>query len=60
MSEAEHIYYQDQKTERRMEVGSYGVDPVWYHAHMRREKYGAETRGIQEAVRRTVQVQGYG
>ena len=37
MSEAEHKYYEDQKTERKMECDK-GVDPVWYCSMMRRER----------------------
>ncbi|KAK5870622.1 hypothetical protein PBY51_003554 [Eleginops maclovinus] len=37
MSEMEHKYYEDQKTERRM-FCSKGVDPVWYHSMMRTKR----------------------
>ncbi|KAK5853411.1 hypothetical protein PBY51_007198 [Eleginops maclovinus] len=37
MSEMEHKYYEDQKTERRM-FCSKGVDPVWYHSMMRTQR----------------------
>ena len=37
MSEADHRYYEDQKTERRMEY-DHGVDPVFYLAVMRQER----------------------
>ena len=34
MGPREHLYYQDQKGSRSMDCNN-GVDPVWYHAHMR-------------------------
>ena len=37
MSEMEHKYYEDQKTERKMSC-SKGVDPVWYHSMMRTQR----------------------
>ena len=37
MSEAVHRYYEDQKTVRQMECDN-GVDPVWYHAMMRKQR----------------------
>ncbi|KAK5923229.1 hypothetical protein CgunFtcFv8_000220 [Champsocephalus gunnari] len=37
MSEMEHKYYEDQKTERRM-FCSKGVDSVWYHSMMRTQR----------------------
>ena len=37
MSPMEYQYYEDQKSERKMECTK-GVDPVWYHAMMRRQR----------------------
>ena len=37
MSTNEYVYYEDQKSERKMEC-SKGVDPVWYHAMMRKQR----------------------
>ena len=37
MSNKEHEYYEDQKSERRLEC-DHGVDPVWYHGIMRQER----------------------
>ena len=37
MSDQEHLYYQDQKSERKM-ICDRQVDPVWYCAMMRRER----------------------
>ena len=37
MSQAEHHYYEDQKSARQMHCDR-GVDPVWYQAVMRRER----------------------
>ena len=37
MSNKEHEYYEDQKSERRQEC-DHGVDPVWYYAMMRQER----------------------
>ena len=37
MSEMEHMYYENQKTERKM-FCSRGVDPVWYHSAMRAQR----------------------
>ena len=37
MTPMEYAYYEDQKTDRKMEC-SKGVDPVWYHAMMRRQR----------------------
>ena len=37
MSNKEHEYYEDQKSERCLEC-DHGVDPVWYHATMRQER----------------------
>ena len=37
MSEMEHMYYEDQKTDRKM-FCSRGVDPVWYHSAMRTQR----------------------
>ena len=37
MTQSEYKYYQDQKTDRKMECDK-GVDPVWYCSMMRRER----------------------
>ena len=47
MSDNEFIYYEDQRTDRKMEC-SKGVDPVWYHAMMRRERMKERTAEYRE------------
>ena len=37
MGPREYMYYEDQKGERKMECDN-GVDPVWYYAHMKKQR----------------------
>ena len=52
MSDMEYIYYEDQKTDRKM-LCSKGVDPVWYHSTMRAQRL----RERQEDYRREMEKQ---